>query len=132
LFAHHHAGFLFCALKSSSLYVEKLISAPEIIDSGLAPQFFKETLNRTSGTDFAIDFFGDCVCQREIAAQSHSRMCIAVDAWSLLSIPGRLGFLTSNLPLPLREPLRLPDRGSQIANVVDYGIPTARLRPAEW
>ena len=63
-------------------------SAPEIIDFRAGAQFVKETLNRTSGTDFAIDFFGDCVCQREIAAQSHSRMCIAIDVWSLLSISG--------------------------------------------
>ena len=49
-----------------------------------------------SGTGFAVDFVGESVVEREIAAQSKSRMCIGVVAWSLLSIPGRPGFLTKH------------------------------------
>ena len=42
-------------------------------------------------------------------------MCIAVDAWSLLRIPGR-PFLTTQFATTSTRTLRLPDRGSQIAN----------------
>ncbi len=58
-------------------------------------------------------------------AQSHSRMCIGVVAWSLLSIPGRPGFLTTHLQLLPRESRRLPDRSSRNANGLNYGVSAA-------
>jgi hypothetical protein len=62
----------------ADLYVAKLVSALEIRCFWRTLQLIGETLDRTSGTDLAIDFPGDSVCRREIARLSRaSWMCTA-------------------------------------------------------
>ena len=64
----------------SPLCVAKSASAPKIKDFRGGRCTLSGRRYR-SGTDFAIDFFGDSACRREIAAPSHSGMCIGVTAF---------------------------------------------------
>ena len=112
--------------------VAKLVSAPEIRDFRAALQFIREdALQRTSGTDFVIDF--SVIQFASVTSRGSASLAdiALVSSRSLLSIPG-INFPNHAFANGRREnPGNFQNEAREL-RMVWNAVFLRRLRPAEW